>query len=364
MTEQQLSQYEAVNAPAEPADPWRNEVQDRLAHYKRRRGRRIEGAFTMRFPFPADDVAMVEPSPEATAVAAAVAEALAPEIQQPDPESLLIDAQHQADANEEITSPVFEESQPQAELVLEASPAEEVDPGPFVDPHPRPRPKRKVIAFPRQHSVTTEALYRLADPVTAEAPRILDVPEELESTPFLDGLQLDLPHQAMLEQRQEHQEHVELPCHPVSTSLRMLAGVIDLAVTGLGATVFAAVAFKILQDPPPAKLLVLGLVVSTGCVVERLPVPVCRVCGEDPGHDGNAHSPADLQRQVAHHASTQGSRIELLSFRALAGNGPDVGLCRYRRPLLARSAEPHLHESRRLTTHPTFSGLTRHGRGA
>ena len=164
---------------------------------------------------------------------------------------------------EEANLPVFEGPQPSAELVLEATLAEEIEPGPFVDPHPRPRPKRKVIAFPRQHSVTTDALYRLADPVTAEAPRILDVPEELEATPFLDGLQLDLPQQAKLEQRHEHQEHVELPCSPVSTSQRMLAGVIDLAVTGLGASVFAAVVFKILKELPPAKLLVLGVLVST-----------------------------------------------------------------------------------------------------
>ncbi len=266
MTEQQLSQYEAVNGPAEPADPWRNEVQDRLAHYKRRRGRRIEGAFTMRFPFPADDVTVVDPSPEANAVAAAVAQALAPELEQPDMESLLIHARPQAEPDaemaEEVSLSVFEEPQPSAELALDAPPVEEVEPGPFVDPHPRPKPKRKVIAFPRQHPVTTEALYRLADPVTAEAPRILDVPEELEATPFLDGLQLYLPQQAVVEQSQEHQEHVELPCQPVSTSLRMLAGVIDLAVTALGTSVFAAVAFKILKDPPPAKLLVLGLVVS------------------------------------------------------------------------------------------------------
>src|SRR5215472_5138055 len=58
MTDQQFSpRCEAVNHSAEPVeDIWRNEVQDRLARYQRRRGRRIEGAFTMRFPFPADDL--------------------------------------------------------------------------------------------------------------------------------------------------------------------------------------------------------------------------------------------------------------------------------------------------------------------
>ena len=265
MTEQQLSHYQEVNGSAEPADPWRNEVQDRLARYKRRRGRRIEGAFTMRFPFPADDeAAPAEPSPQATAVASAVADALEQEVEQPELTSSPLDGQQAVDfaveVDTEVEPPAFEESSESADLVLEAPPTEEVDPGPFVDPHPRPKPKRKVIAFPRQHSVTVEAEYRLADPVTVEVPRILDVPEELESTPFLDGLQLDVPHQFEVE---PSRDHVELPSQPVSTSQRAFAGAIDLAVTGVGAGAFAAVAFKILTELPPAKVLAAGLLAST-----------------------------------------------------------------------------------------------------
>ena len=264
MTEQQLSQYQALNGSAEPADPWRNEVQDRLAHYKRRRGRRIEGAFTMRFPFPADDVTILaEPSPEATAVAVAVTDVHAPKVEPADFVSPANAEQQTGFAvaiAEEATLPAFEESPQSIELILEAPLAEELEPGPFVDPHPRPKPKRKVIAFPRQHSLTIEAEYRLADPVTAESPRILDVPEELESPPFLDGLRLDLPQQAGIEPTRDH---IELPCLPLDTSQRMLAGAIDLAVTGLATGVFAAVAFKILTELPPTKLLALGLFIST-----------------------------------------------------------------------------------------------------
>lgn len=265
MTEQQLSQYDAVNESAEPADPWRNELQDRLARYKRRRGRRIEGAFTMRFPFPADDPAVPgEPSPAAVAVATAVADMLEEEAEQPvmlaAPVTDEQPSEFTAEADAEIAPPSLQESPAAVDLVLEEPVAQEVEPGPFVDPHPRPKPKRKVIAFPRQHSVTVEAEYRLADPVTAEVPRILDVPEELESTPFLDGLQLDLPDAAKFE---ASRDHIELPCQPVRVSLRMLAGAVDMAVAGVGTGVFAAVAFKVLPELPPAKLLVLGLVVST-----------------------------------------------------------------------------------------------------
>ena len=265
MTEQQLSEYQAVNGSAEPADPWRNEVQDRLAHYKRRRGRRIEGAFTMRFPFPADDVtAPAEPSPEAVAVATAVADMFEREAVVPDFVSPLSEEQQPARiavaVAEEVDLPAVEESPQFVDLVLEAPPVVEIEPGPFVDPHPRPNPKRKVIAFPRQHSVTVDPEYRLADPVTAEAPRILDVPEELESTPFLDGLQLDLPQHSAVE---PSRDHIELPFQPIHSSQRMLAGSVDLAISGLGAGVFALVASRFIPELPPIKLQALGLLVST-----------------------------------------------------------------------------------------------------
>jgi uncharacterized RDD family membrane protein YckC len=265
MTEQQLSQYQELSGSAEPVDPWRNEVQDRLAHYKRRRGRRIEGAFTMRFPFPADDVTVPpQPSDEAIAIAAAVEDVLEHSIEQPGIAPLVPNDSQPAELavaiREEDTPQALEEPLQSTNLILEAPPVEELEPGPFVDPHPRAKPKRKIIAFPRQHSVILEAQYRLADPVTAETPRILDVPEELESTPFLDGLQLDLPQRAAAE---PSRDRVELPCQPAGTSQRMLAGAIDFAVSGVGVGVFAAVTSKILTELPPTKLLVLGVLVST-----------------------------------------------------------------------------------------------------
>ena len=64
MTKQQPSHIE-VNAAGSPpesaADLWRNEVQARIAGYMTRRGRRVEGAFSMRFPFPVEEI--VQPIP-------------------------------------------------------------------------------------------------------------------------------------------------------------------------------------------------------------------------------------------------------------------------------------------------------------
>jgi uncharacterized RDD family membrane protein YckC len=265
MTEQQLSQYaKEVNRTPESEDVWRNEVQDRLARYKHRRGRRIEGAYTMRFPFPAEEVAEAVPLPTEGVPAAspspAETEAI-PELevyageQQATPDIMVAD---QAES-EAVVREVPEGSN---DFVLRASSAEaaEDEDTVFVDPTPRPRPKRKVIAFPRQSTLAPEVVQRLADPVTTEAPRILDVPEELEaipSTPFLDGLQLDLPDAAAIA---TSREHVDLPFQAAGVSRRLLAGVVDLSITGVAAGVFAAVAYTALDHPEPTKPLILGFV--------------------------------------------------------------------------------------------------------
>jgi len=274
MTEQQFSHYEAVNHSTEPAeDVWRNEVQDRLAHYKRRRGRRIEGAFTMRFPFPVDEEAQTAQHEVETATA--VAESV-----EPVPEDFAARPEVQADqlpvdapteegttqcASEVAAAPLEETPQENVDQVLEGPTALELEPEPepFLDTIVRPRPKRKVIAFPKQVSVAPDQVYRLADPVTTEVPRILDVPEELQAiptTPFLDGLQFESPGVAP---ETRDREHVELPFRPAPTSQRVLAGITDLAVVGVAVALFSAVAYRILDRPPLGKPLVLGLAAAT-----------------------------------------------------------------------------------------------------
>jgi uncharacterized RDD family membrane protein YckC len=262
--EQPLSQYQAGSSQPEATDVWRNELQDRLARYKRRRGRPIEGAFTMRFPFPPDEVpsagmpATVELEPESQF--GNIVEPVEPPqggvtLTTPDPgvrakeeSSTLVDVSPAGTANEPL------------DLALEAPLAPEEEPAPFFDSVPRPRPKRKVIAFPKHLSAAPEMVHRLADPVMAETPRILDVPEELEAipaTPFLDGLHLDLPIGPGA--TQNARDRIDLPCQPVRISQRILAEFVDLVVISLGVAVFASVAYNILQTPPLSKPLVLGL---------------------------------------------------------------------------------------------------------
>lgn len=261
MTEQQLSQFEAASGSPERADLWRNEVQDRLARYKRRRGRRIEGAYTMRFPFPADEETEGGPSAEVAATVAELQE-VSPEPDSPAEETIEYTGVPEpgvrvsAELVAELAAQTPEATPEAVDLIVVPPLVLEEEPASFVDVVPRPRPKRKVIAFPRQLSVAPEAAYRLADPVTAEVPRILDVPEELEATPFLDGLQLDVPSDRHIE---SDREHVDLPFRAARIPRRLLAGTVDFAVTGIGVAVFAAAAYKTLADPPIAKPLVLGI---------------------------------------------------------------------------------------------------------
>src|SRR5271169_6214434 len=127
MTEQQLSQYpEEVSRTTEPEEIWRNEVQDRLARYKRRRGRRIEGAYTMRFPFPAEEATepvplapeeapAEEPAIEQTAAAAQAGESAEFQIAELDPSAREFHA-----AEEVAEEAVWEPAAARDDLVLQA----------------------------------------------------------------------------------------------------------------------------------------------------------------------------------------------------------------------------------------------------
>jgi len=264
MTEQQLSQCEPTDGPANLADPWRNEVQDRLARYKRHRGRRIEGAFTMRFPFPAEEKRDLTPKEPPIVAAESTVDPVLPGSSVPEIDAAVSTIGDKADVSPLIAENSLAEQAAPVEFVLEAPPPPEDQPATFVDTMPRPRPKRKVIAFPRHLSVAPEAAYRLADPVSAEAPRILDVPEELEAipaTPFLDGLELETTLSAA--SPRQLQEHEDLPCDPVRISQRLLAALVDFAVVSAGVAVFSAVAYRLLEYPSMTKPLWLGLGAAT-----------------------------------------------------------------------------------------------------
>jgi uncharacterized RDD family membrane protein YckC len=260
--------HTSLEGPDQVPELWRNEVQSTLERYKRRRGRRIEGAFTMRFPFPPNEPALVVvDDAEQVSVPASEDEPSAPELKLPEQEKPLSDGaldssgcdrQGFDELNGEAAQP---QSQPAAHDELGAiepvSEQEEVLPRVLEMP-PRPQPRRKVIAFPSPSYIQQEAMRRIADPVQPEQLRILDVPEELQAipaTPFLDGL-LEAPPALASAARPDM---IDLPCASMQISARLGAALIDTFTVMAGMAVLVAVASRfMLHDLPATKFLIAG----------------------------------------------------------------------------------------------------------
>ena len=264
-----MTDQQPLRSTSDPASPqssdnrWRTEITDRVAGYRHRRGRRIEGAFSMRFPFPpvasADATAespslrqsVESPEPSAVSPVAALVVEATPETKPDSSSALTLD-------REPSSTTIAAESTPPAEVpAFSDDPDAEPLPEPSSPPPHAPRPpsRRKVIAFPRQASLAPETYHRLADPVVPEQPRILDVPEELEAfpcAPLLDGLHLPSHAPAAAPA-----DHVELPFAPVSVSQRVLAGVVDCAAVSAAAAVFGGVGYKMLPRMALTKPIIL-----------------------------------------------------------------------------------------------------------
>jgi uncharacterized RDD family membrane protein YckC len=273
MTKQQPLHTSLQDAEEVP-DLWRNEVQARLERYKRRRDRRIEGAFTMRFPFPTEEPAAVAQEPCDVVLAAAIEEPGLTEClaeQQPEESPIAVDANDSAsfevsypaeqarDAQQSAVGiqAIAAEQEPEPQTVAPfPEPEEEIDP--IIEMPPRPRPRRKVIAFPSPVHMQQEAMRRLADPVQPEQLRILDVPEELQAipaTPFLEGL-LDAP---AAPAPASTRDTVDLPCAVVQSAKRLGAALIDAAAVMVGAAAFLAAASRFVsQELPPTKFVIAG----------------------------------------------------------------------------------------------------------
>ena len=319
-----------------------------LARYKRRRGRRIEGAFTMRFPFPADDPAVpAEPSPAALAVATAVADMLQEKWSGP---SWLSRRSRDRRAAIGILAAAAAESflryrriaASRVDLVL-AAPArcEEVAPHHLSIPIPGRNQSGKSSHF---HGSTLSLWKRNIVSLIPSLPRCRASSmcrKNLEARRRSSmACSLIYPDAAKFEARSRPRRASLSACHGFSADVMPAPSTWPLLA--VAAAVFAAVAFKFLPELPPAKLLALGCGHSDGRAVERIPVSVRRLCGKDPGHDGGKNSAAHLQRQIAKDEAAATPRAEPFSVVALAGDGPDVGICRCRRPLLARPPKPNL----------------------
>lgn len=267
MTEQPL--HSQVEESAAVPDVWRDEVQARLERYKKRRGRRIEGAFTMRFPFPPEESAAVANGDEDSSgddaqsasggsdAAVGVSEAVSPRavaVETACQASQEIEPEVKVDVAESVFTARVTADVPPAPREVEV----EEEPVRLIELPPRPLPRRKVIAFPSPSYAEREASRRIADPVQPEQLRILDVPEELQAipgTPFLEGL-LDAPN---VPAPRVQAEAAELPCATAGASKRAGAAAIDALIAVSGVMVFAAAAARFFPALPPTKFLFAGV---------------------------------------------------------------------------------------------------------
>src|SRR5208282_1336575 len=229
-------------------DVWRKEIHSRVSRFRTRRGRRIEGAFSMRFPFPPAEPIVTAPEAEVQTQPAesdvpavevmGASESLPIEVVATEPTESAAEPFTAADSAEFTPEPTAAEA---SFDIVPPCPEAEPEPQPVVPP--RPRTKHKVIAFPRQAGAS-EMVQRLADPVLPEQPRILDVPEELEAfptTPLLDGLHFD-----SAPRTSATSEHIELPFRAVGISQRIYAAVADCLLVAAAAAVFALIGHKML----------------------------------------------------------------------------------------------------------------------
>ena len=253
MTEPQYFRSEEAGDPVQPnADVWRKEIHSRVSRYRTRRGRRIEGAFSMRFPFPPAEPVAFTPAVDSSVVSPGDDIPVADVRSAAEPAASLVSTQElpelehasAEDPAESTQKPVAVDIEPAADAA--AAPLTQSEPGLPPVIQPRPRPKRKVIAFPR-HAGASAAIYRLADPVLPEQPRILDVPEELEAFPsaaFLDGLQFEATQQTPA----VPSEHIELPFRVVSRTQRIYSALVDWSLVVVAAGIFALICHKMLPN--------------------------------------------------------------------------------------------------------------------
>ncbi len=245
MEEQNAAAENTQEPPPDTNEVWRDEVQARVAGYRNRRGRRIEGAFSMRFPFPPAEGATVSPDEEAMPAECDLAGS---------------EAEGPSDAID-ATVECWQSAEDTVALVRDGYDAP-ADQECEVAPLPARRAKPKVIAFPRP--VVAEADYYQEEPVVPGQPRILDVPAEpanytaapanCPTTPLLDGLLFPSHQQA---NAAPAADHVELPHQAASVGQRVYAGAIDCTLVAAAAGACFAAGYKFLPRLPLTKPLLL-----------------------------------------------------------------------------------------------------------
>ena len=221
------SAHEGTSTAGENED-WRDQVASRVNNYRERRGRKLEGEFSMRFDF--------EPLPERQDLARQP-------IPPPDP------------------LPDISFETPLATAGTDLSFLDAVDPVTAPPPQDPPAPdwsalsahaedaNTNLIEFPR--SATLIPVYEVAEPVL-DKPRILDVPEQ-PAYPTISGpLFADLSFSDLT----PHEPPPEVfgPPVPIATiQQRVFAALVDGTLVATGIVLFLVIVLSLMDSVPPAR---------------------------------------------------------------------------------------------------------------
>lgn len=188
----------SVVVPSPDPNSWRQEVADRLNHYRARRQPRQPRYPSLQLKFEAGEPAWSRPIPPHELPPPITQQALRREAE-PEPE----------------TVPEYERGDEAAEVTA------------------------KIIEFPRSYTPPLP-LDELAEPVFSR-PRILEAPEIVPPGPALGGIQLEPAEEPPAEKR----PGFEIPLQPAATERRLAAAAIDAAVVAAALAGFVAISFKI-----------------------------------------------------------------------------------------------------------------------
>jgi uncharacterized RDD family membrane protein YckC len=242
------------------SESWRDEITSRVHSYRRRRGKRIAGQYSMDLEFETPRTTIQGYAAAATAAAPALHEDPARNrVPRAFRNLVLSEEPVMASAEPAISEPVVAPAvEPEPALLPETEPEQDSFASAAPDSEPEPAPARrrrshsepKVIEFPRSANYSMfPSPDELAEPVL-DRPRILDVPESVPAPDrsMLADIQLEEPEPEPVAEAQ-----IEIPPQVAPVPVRVSAALVDWAVVVLASGLFAFIAHYLCGNVPLTK---------------------------------------------------------------------------------------------------------------
>jgi uncharacterized RDD family membrane protein YckC len=232
---------EAVAEEVASATAWRDELSERLNHYRARRKPRPPRYPSLRLRF--------EEPPRSVSKSSS-----SPAFETASNRALAVDAfVEQPSASPEIADPVAAgPSEPAGKGAIQsAGNGGALNGGAGA----------KIIEFPRSTYGPPPLSNELAEPVI-DRPRILEVPEVAPPPPALGGITID----AVQEKDADRQPGIDIPLQSAALGRRMAASVIDGLIVAAASTLFGFIFWKVAGVRPPL-VQILGLAAGVPCLL-------------------------------------------------------------------------------------------------